>query len=98
MTTSAVASAKASLILTLTPLTIPPCDHGRRTLAPMWSRLLRMRIGTYLVDLKPPARGTVCQSDRQPFDPELRAAVSDRTDFLTDARPGSPPRASVSCW
>ena len=28
-------------------------------------------IGTYLVDLKPPARGTVCQSDREPFDPDF---------------------------
>jgi pimeloyl-ACP methyl ester carboxylesterase len=28
-------------------------------------------LGKYLVDLKPPARGTVCQSDREPFDPNF---------------------------
>lgn len=28
-------------------------------------------LGEYLVDLVAPARGTVCPSDRQPFDPDF---------------------------
>jgi pimeloyl-ACP methyl ester carboxylesterase len=35
------------------------------------SRCVRRALATYIVDLVPPAPGTVCASDRQPFDPDF---------------------------
>jgi hypothetical protein len=35
------------------------------------SACVKRATSTYLVDLVTPARGTVCPSDRQPFDPDF---------------------------
>src|SRR5439155_16849300 len=43
------------------------------------SRCVTRALGRYLIDITPPARGTVCPSDHLPFDPGFGQPVPDRT-------------------